>query len=147
MFFRSKYRPGDLWMTFECHDVAFHFEATQRTVITLRKVQPAHSKDDARKGFTCDALCEREPSSSVKAMFESLSRHEIPEGADKWGINSGDSLKPTFFANACTNGKDLHIQFSFAIDVLDSPVNARPVGMAFENGRTDDGLAAQRSRA
>ena len=46
-----------------------------------------------------------------------------------------------FFANASILGRVRSGEYPFAIGVLEAPDNSMPRGIAFEVGRTDDGLA------
>ena len=46
-----------------------------------------------------------------------------------------------FFANASIQGRVRSGDYPFAVGVLEAPENAMPRGIAFEVGRTDDGMA------
>jgi hypothetical protein len=60
-------------------------------------------------------------------------------------IRETDTISgPAHFTNAGTKGKLRYGQFPFAIGVLESPGNHEQIRMAFENGRTDDGLVVWR---
>jgi hypothetical protein len=89
VFFKSQCSALGLWMKMSCEDFTCIFRGETSVKVTLRIEQVNEQNSDPSDRIVCDVLAERQPNETVRSMFESLSRREVPKGVNPRALPPG----------------------------------------------------------
>jgi hypothetical protein len=76
-------------MKMSCEDFTCIFRGETSVKVTLRIEQVNEQNSDPSDRIVCDVLAERQPNETVRSMFESLSRREVPKGVNPRALPPG----------------------------------------------------------